>query len=54
MSRQALIDAAVSRVMASEHMRKAWLRYRMVTPSMAEQIVAQFRVMAIEAERLGP
>lgn len=52
--RQALIDAAVARVMSQPNMRAVWKRYRILTPSMAEQVLAQYRVLEIETQRPGP
>jgi hypothetical protein len=54
LSRQALIDTAVARVFSNENMRKAFQRYRILTPSMAEQVLAQYRVLDLEAQRPGP
>ena len=52
MIREEMIDEAVATVFRNENMLAAWRRLRMVTPSMADQVRAQFRNIDLR-ERSG-
>lgn len=53
MSDQALLDLATQRVLNNENALKAYKRYGL-TQSIAEQVLAQYRMLTLEAARPGP